>query len=198
MFPRELETDRLLLERLSHETIDLESYYRACSVHEPGIEGVVEYVPGFEPHRHPKETRDFVDRAERQWDDGERAEYIVWPREGEPGAGNIAGGTRLDVDWDKRTADLGIWLRTEFWGRGYAGERARAFLEVAFERLDLELVQAVCLDGNERSRRAIEKYVAEFGGTYEGRLRNWMVDSDGAPVDCHRYTISADEYLEHR
>lgn len=194
MFPEEIKTNRLILERLSHENIDLNTYYQACSVNEPGINEVVEYIPGFGPHRTPKQTKDFVDHAEEKWKAGEKAEYIIRPQEGEPRVGDIAGGARLSIEWEKQMADLGIWLRKPFWGQGYSEERATALMDMAFNHLDLKLVQAICIKGNKKSKQAIEKYVEKSGGVYEGLLRNWMVANNGTPIDCHRYTISKEEY----
>ena len=99
--------------------------------------------------------------------------------------------------WDRRTGTLGTWLRKPFWGRGYSGERAAALLELAFGYLDLELVSAGYLSGNENSRRAIEKYVERFGGRYDGILRNW-VPMDGAVRDLHRYTVTREQWERNR
>jgi [ribosomal protein S5]-alanine N-acetyltransferase len=66
---------------------------------------------------------------------------------------------------------------------------------VAFDRLDLELVVAAHLDGNEKSRRAINKYVERYDGQYEGILRNWL-PLDDIVADVHRYSISREEYFE--
>lgn len=117
------------------------------------------------------------------------------PTEGEDGAGTIAGTTGLYPDWEKRSAGLGIILDKRFWGRGYSGERADAVLSVAFDRLDLELVVAAHVDGNETSRRAIETYVERYDGQYEGLLRNWHPQADTV-ADAHRYTISRGEFFE--
>jgi RimJ/RimL family protein N-acetyltransferase len=46
---------------------------------------------------------------------------------------------------------------------------------------------------NEKSRRAIEKYVEAHGGRCEGRLRNWVPYGDEV-ADEYRYTITQDEY----
>jgi RimJ/RimL family protein N-acetyltransferase len=88
-----------------------------------------------------------------------------------------------------------MWLRKPFWGRGYSGERAAALMELAFERLDLELVAVTHLVGNEKSRRAIEKYVEAHDGRHEGRLRNRDATGED-PRDLHRYTVSAEEYRD--
>jgi RimJ/RimL family protein N-acetyltransferase len=108
-------------------------------------------------------------------------------------ADELAGTTNLHFDWDRRSAELGIWLRKPFWGRGYSGERAAALLELAFDLLDLEVVGASHQDGNEQSRRAIEKYVERFGGQYDGLLRNFAPKGDEVR-DLHRYTISKEQY----
>ena len=92
-------------------------------------------------------------------------------------------------------ATMGMWLRKPFWGRGYSGERAAALLEVAFERLDLELVAVDHQAGNEKSERAIRKYVEAHGGQYDGVLRNWVPMDEGVD-DLHRYTVTREQWTE--
>lgn len=190
MFPERIETDRLRLERITHDSVDvfaLHEFYRG--------DGAAERFRYWDssPHETVKETRDYLDEAERLWEDGEGAKYVIRPAAGEDGAGELAGTTGLYPDWEKRSASLGIMLDERFWGRGYAGERADAILPIAFDRLDLELVVASCVDGNEKSRRAIEKYVDRYGGRYDGRLRNWL-PLEETVADLHRYTISRSAY----
>lgn len=205
LYPEVVETDRLRLERLCHDRVDVREYYGIVG-DEDALEGVLDYMP-WDVHAHPKESFDYVDRSEREWDDGEKAHWVIRPREGEDGteaadaaeggAGEIAGQTGLDTDWDRRLATLGIWLRKPFWGRGYSGERAAALMHVAFEHLDLEMVSVTHAVDNEQSRRAVEKYVERFGGRREGTLRNYVPFADGAR-DAVRYTVSRAEFREHR
>lgn len=193
MFPERIETDRLRLERISHGSVDVYALHEFYGDDDDAA-ALFEYWDST-PHETVKETRDYVDEAERLWDDGEGAKYLIRPRDGEEGAGIIAGTTGLYPHWEKRSANLGIILDSRFWGRGYSGERADALLAVAFDRLDLELVVAAHVDGNEKSRRAIAKYVERYDGRYEGLLRNWHVLPHRV-ADVHRYTISRDEYFE--
>lgn len=193
MFPERIETDRLSLERISHDSVDVSALHELYSDGDD-TEEIFEYWDS-SPHETVKETYDYVDEAERLWDDVDGAKYVIRPKNGEDGAGIIAGTTGLYPDWDKRSANLGVLLDKQFWGRGYSGERADAFVSVAFDRLDLELVIAAHIDGNEKSRRAINKYVERYGGQYEGLLRNWLPLSDTV-ADVHRYTISREEYFE--
>ncbi|OYR60711.1 GNAT family N-acetyltransferase [Halorubrum sp. E3] len=194
MFPETIETDRLRLEPRWPERVDLDECYRICSS-DPGIDEVTEYVT-WDPHETKKETLEFLERGRERWEDDEAADYVIRPREGEDGAGEIAGFGGFSVDWEKRTALLGTWLRKRFWGRGYSGERAAALVAVAFEDLDLDLVVVSHLPENEQSQRAIEKYVDRLGGRREGLLRNSITFADGGVHDEVRYSISQDEWRE--
>ncbi|OSO98854.1 GNAT family N-acetyltransferase [Halorubrum ezzemoulense DSM 17463] len=192
MFPETIETDRLRLEVRSPEHVDLDECYRICSS-DPGIDEVTEFVT-WDPHETKKETLEFLERGRERFEEGEAATYVIYPREGEDGAGEIAGFGGFGVDWEKRTATLGTWLRKRLWGRGYSGERAAALAEVAFADLDLDVVAVGHHPDNEKSRRAIERYVDRLGGRREGRLRNELVYADGTVHDEVRYTISQSEW----
>ncbi|EMA64958.1 GNAT family N-acetyltransferase [Halorubrum kocurii] len=194
MFPETIETDRLRLEPGWPERVDLDDCYRICSS-DPGIDEVTEHVT-WDPHETKKETLEFLERGRERWEDGEAAGYVIRPREGEDGAGEIAGFGGFSVDWEKRTAVLGTWLRKRFWGRGYSGERAAALAEVAFADLDLDLVAVSHLPENEQSQRAIEKYVDRLGGRREGLLRNQISFLDGSVHDEVRYSISQGEWRD--
>ena len=192
MFPETIRTSRLDLRRVS-AAVDVLDQYEYVSGTDT-IEEETRYL-SWEPHETPKETADVRATFEEAWEDAEAAVYALTPREGEDGAGAFAGTTGLHFDWDRRSAALGIWLRKPFWGRGYSGERAGALLDLAFDRLDLDLVSVEHQAGNEKSRRAVEKYVDRFGGRHEGVLRNGL-ESDDGPVDAHRYSIAQAEWRE--
>jgi len=193
LFPERIETERLRLERLGHEHVDVFEYHELCSGERTDIEAITRYLP-WDPHESVKETSEYLDSLERKWDRGERAEYVIRPKPGEDGEGEIAGAGGLIVDWETLTGKPAIWLRKPFWGRGYSGERAAAMIELAFERLDLELVAVPVQDGNERSRAAVERYVAAHGGQYDGIVRNATRRPDGEIIDHHRYTVTAEQY----
>jgi RimJ/RimL family protein N-acetyltransferase len=192
VFPETIETDRLRLEAAGPENVDLDACYRICSS-DPGIDEVTEHVT-WDAHETKRETLEFLERGREQFEEAEAANYVVRPRDGEEGAGEIAGFCGFEVDWDRKTANLGVWLRKRFWGRGYSAERAAALAEVAFDDLDLEVVAVSHLPENDRSRRAVEKYVDRLGGRREGHLRNAIEFADGSVHDEIRYTISQAEW----
>lgn len=192
MFPTEIETDRLRLVRLHRETVSTRELYQQMNRDAPDMDEISEYVV-WEPQTTMKDTSEYLAEVEEQWEERKQATYVVYPRSGEEGSGTFAGVTNLHIGWERRTGELGIWLRKPFWGRGYSGERADALMELAFERLDLELVGAAHQDGNEKSKRAVETYVEANGGQYDGVLRNWIPKEDEVR-DLHRYTVSREQY----
>ena len=192
MFPERIETDRLRLERMTAalDPLDAYEFYGRSET----IVEETQYLD-WTPHETLKQTVDAFSRFEEDWENGEDAVYAIFPREGEPGAGEFAGNTALHPKWERRTATFGIWLRKPFWGRGYSGERAAVLMHLAFDRLDLDLVAIAHFPENEQSERAIEKYVERFGGQYDGLLRNWHLTDDG-PRDVRRYTVSCEQYRD--
>ena len=191
MFPERIETDRLRLDR--HDAaVDALSMYDGAGRSETIAEETAFLT--WSPHDHPKESHDVTESFRESWAEREAATYAVFPRDGEDGAGEYAGNTGLHVDWETRTGTLGVWLRKPFWGRGYSGERAAALATLAFDRLDLDLLSVGVMPDNERSVRAVEKYVDRFGGRREGRLRNWVAPDGGDPRDVVRYSVSRGEY----
>ncbi len=71
MFPEHVETERLHLERISHDTIDVYGLYELYADGDD-TEEMFEYWDS-SPHETVKETYEYVDEAERLWDDGEGA-----------------------------------------------------------------------------------------------------------------------------
>ena len=194
MFPEVIETDRLRFERLDDDHVDVFELYAVASA--PEMDDVFRYVP-WERHQTVRDAAEYVDEAMERWESGETAEYVVRPRSGEDGAGEFAGVALLDPEWDRQSAQLAIWLAKQFWGRGYSEERATAFLALAFDRLDLDLVAVTHNVDNDNSRQAIETYVHRFGGRREGVLRNWKAYG-GSVNDEVRYTIAQDEWMANR
>jgi RimJ/RimL family protein N-acetyltransferase len=192
LFPSEATSDRLRYELVHPETFDPFELYEHVNRGVEGIEELTRWVT-WDPHAHPRETAEFVEFVGGQYDDDEGVTFAIYPQNGEDGAGEFAGLCGLGVDWDRRRGELGVWLRQRFWGRGYSGERARTLAALAFEGLDLEVVSVSHDPDNERSRRAIQKYVDALGGRKAGRIRNDIVIG-GEPRDVVQYSIAAEEW----
>lgn len=195
LFPREVTTDRLRLVAADTESVDPFELYEYCREGATHVDEVTRYLT-WEPYGTVNGAFEFLETCESEFESGEAAHYAVFAGVDEPEAGEFVGMAGLGPDWDRRLATLGTWLRKPFWGRGYSGERARALMRVAFDRLDLEAVAVTCHAENEKSRRAIRKYVEAAGGREEGLLRNHTRYRDGV-ADSYRFTVTREEWVEH-
>jgi ribosomal-protein-alanine N-acetyltransferase len=74
-----------------------------------------------------------------------------------------------------REWEIGWVLRSDQWGRGFAGEAASKVLNFAFNKLQAHRVVAFCNAKNQASERVMEK----IGMQFEGRLRQtrWWHDA---------------------
>lgn len=86
--------------------------------------------------------------------------------------------------------ELGYWLGRPYWGQGLIPETARAVLDYAFSKLQLELVSCSHFLDNNQSRRVIEK----LGFQYEGVLRQGFRIYDGSILDLVVYSLTRQEY----
>ena len=195
LFPDELESERLRYERIHPDSFDPYELYEHAREGAPYIEEITRWVT-WDPHQTPKETFEWVERTGEAFENGENASYVLRPRAGER-EGEFAGTAGLGVDWERQLGTLGIWLREPFWGQGYSGERAGRFLQLAFDRLDLEAVMVSHAPENEQSERAISKYVERFGGRREGTMR-YAIEMDGEGQDVVRYSITREEFDANR
>lgn len=128
----------------------------------------------------PVNESDVVERVE---DRDEVVVFIVC-HEGEP-----VGITVLsDIDMQAGTAELGYIVHPEEHGEGYGTEAAALCVQHAFDDRDLDKVWAQVIDGNEASRRVLEK----VGFQREGRLRDHEF-AQGQRVDVFVYGLVASE-----
>ena len=87
------------------------------------------------------------------------------------------------IQIDRHPPEIGYWLGTKFWGKGYATEAVRAVIDYAFTDLDCEALQAAARVTNPASRRVLEK--CGFQWTGAGLLRIRALASS-APIDRFR------------
>jgi RimJ/RimL family protein N-acetyltransferase len=79
--------------------------------------------------------------------------------------------------------EIGYWLGTPYWGRGYATEAARALIDHAFDDLQLERLTAGARVSNPASRRVLEKCGFQWTGVVLTRIR---AIASSAPLDRFR------------
>lgn len=191
LFPERIETDRLLLERLSFDRVDPLELYELSQT--DGWTTATEHMPWFAFQR-PDQVCDYIEDCEADWADREGAAYAVRPRDGEPRAGELAGFRTFDPEWRRDRGGSSVVLAEPFWGRGYGTESGEAMLRLTFERFDLGAFVTKCAEDNERSRRMIENYVVGLGGQCDGLLRHENPRPDDPMTDQFRFSLLREEY----
>lgn len=142
----ELETKRLLLRPWRLE--DAEDMYELAREPEIGA------GCGFNAHKSVDESRDIVRMFMSS-----RATFAVVQKD----LGRVVGtaglklGDECSLGSTEDECDIGYWIGKPFWGNGYAPEAVLALLQLAFEELRLKRVWAGYFDGNEKSKRVLEK-----------------------------------------
>jgi ribosomal-protein-serine acetyltransferase len=88
------------------------------------------------------------------------------------------------IDWTRRCAGLGSWVRRSAWGKQVATEAARGLVEYAFRTLELHRLEAHVAPANQASRRVVEK----LGFHREGIARDFEF-IDGRYLDHIQYSL---------
>lgn len=109
---------------------------------------------GWPPHKSVEESRQILHRILCTPEI-----YAVLPKQtGRPaGAAGITFAKTGRKDLKEREAELGYWIGREFQGKGYASEAAEFLLERCFATLGMRTVWAAYYEGNEASRKVLEK-----------------------------------------
>lgn len=159
-----------------------------------GDEDVFQYCT-WETHDEVDDSREYRRERRNWWNSGHQFEYIFYKRPEEEfhrGGGingaPILGAGYIRTDASEDGASFGVWFRPEVWGEGYSGERADAFLSIAFDHLDHGYVRAGCQHENTASIKAISRYIGRHGGAYEGTLRQH------SEWDWHSFSVTREEY----
>ena len=94
----------------------------------------------------------------------------------------VIGSCGLRID-EGPVADIGYWLGTRYWGKGYATEAVRALIDHAFTDLGHKALQSSVRVTNPDSRRVLEKCGFQWTGVGLCRIRAL---GSSVPVDRFR------------
>ncbi len=118
--------------------------------------------------------------------DAERFIASVNKRDGEVCFAISHGGTLVGacgIDPREGVAEIGYWLGTRYWDRGFATEAVRAVIDYAFGELQHDALHAGARVTNPASRRVLEKCAFQWTGVRLTRIR---AINSAAPVDRFR------------
>ena len=174
MFPI-LETDRIVLRQFTHD--DLPNVFHGLS--HPDI--IKYYGVSFQTL---EETKD-----QMEWfADLEKNETGIWWAVCSKDDGRFLGAGGLnDLNKKDRKAEIGFWLLTDNWGRGYMSEAMPLILNYSFNTIGLHRIEGYVDSNNANCKRAIEKL--QF--TLEGTMKDCEF-KDGAFISVDIYAKLSD------
>lgn len=79
-------------------------------------------------------------------------------------------GDRKDVKMPPDEGEVGYWIGVPFWGKGMIPEAVREIMRYGFEDLNLKKIWGRYFDGNDKSRRVMEKCGLKFSHREENML----------------------------
>jgi len=145
------------------------------------LDQLVPWLPWARPGHTRAETRRYLRAARAAWARRTSFEFVIET----VGGGTVLGVTSLHrVDWMRRSAGIGYWIRRSRFGNGFATEACEAVLAHAFDALRINRVEALVALANKPSQRVVEK----LGFTREGVSRDAEL-IDGEFLDHYQYSL---------
>jgi len=89
--------------------------------------------------------------------------------------------------------EIGYWLGTSYWGKGYASEAAQAVINHAFTTLRYDILEAGARVSNPASRRVLEKCGFQWTGVRLVRPR-----AIGSHVPVDRFRLEHSVWVSHK
>jgi RimJ/RimL family protein N-acetyltransferase len=178
-----LETDRLILRRLTPDDVDLVTALDA----DPEV---MRYITGGLPTSRDEIRNDYLPSWFAYYERGAR--YGFWAAI-EKGTGTFIGWFHLrpQAEDGDDEPELGYRLNAAAWGHGYATEGSRALIRKAFEELGARRVYATTMVVNVGSWRVMEK-----AGLRRVRVfrQEWPYRIEGEELGDVEYALTRDEW----
>ena len=165
---KSIETERLLLREL--ELSDAKGMFELDS--NPNVHLFL----GNKPVKNIEESIDQIKNIQQQYADFGTGRWAVILKE----TNEFLGWSGIkfitdEINNHKDFYEIGYRFIEQHWGKGYATEAGKAFIDYAFNTMKVEAVYAYADEGNENSRKILEKlglhYVNSF--EYEEEIEVW-------------------------
>ena len=153
------ETEHLLLRRMKVEDAE-DMFEYACSAE------VTRYLT-WNPHADVPNTREYLTYVQKQYEAGE---FYNWALIYKPDMKMIGTCGFTSFDDDNNSAEIGYVVNPAYQDRGLATEAVKEVIAFGFQKLGLNRIEAKYIEGNEASRRVMEKCGMSYEGTHRSAL----------------------------
>jgi len=138
------------------------------------------------PHPYPAGAGTaWIAGHEGAWESGERLTLAICLADV---PGDVVGTVSLAVVTEHARAELGYWIASAMWGRGYATEAGRAVVSYGLTTLGLNRIQSRHFMRNPASGRVMQKLGMRLEGVHRQLYRRW-----GRFEDIALYAILASD-----
>ncbi len=177
-----LETERLLLRK---GTIN-----DAAEIYENyGKDPLVSRYVVWNKHNDINDAISLMEKWEESYSELTSYKWLVIEKESQKIIGSI---TAVKVDCINKTVALGYCFGSKWWNRGFATECLKRVIKFFFEQVKVETIYGSHLVANVASGKVMKK----AGMTYEGTLRNRMIDKNtNKPMGLDTYSITKEDYF---
>ncbi|GHU82051.1 acetyltransferase [Clostridia bacterium] len=176
----QLETQRLIIREYKESDID------AVFAYGGNAENMFYMYIGMQTY---EDEKNFVKETMQNSTKTPRTDYSLLLTE--KTTGKVIGGMGLMLNSELNQAELGYVLHKDYWGKGYATEAAKKFVQFGFKTLNLHRIYAKCDSENYASYHIMEKLnMRREGNSISCRLR-WQTNQW---ADDYTYAILAEEY----
>lgn len=155
-----IETERLLLRELQLSDAD--------GMFELDSNPNVHLFLGNRPVKHIEESIEYIHFVQKQYKDFGIGRWAVILKE----TNEFLGWSGIkfitdEINGHKNFYEIGYRFIEKHWGKGYATEAGKAFVDYAFNEIKADAIYAYADAGNENSRRILEKLGLQYVNSFE-------------------------------
>lgn len=124
------------------------------------------------PHPYPRKNVDWwINYLNENFDKGKAYEFGLFRKESpDDYVGNCG---LVSLSKQHNSAELGFFIRHEYWNMGFATEACQALIDFSFHNLGLERIHGRCMARNIGSKRVMEKSGLIVEGLARHEVSKW-------------------------
>jgi ribosomal-protein-alanine N-acetyltransferase len=169
-----LETERLILRKLLYS--DKKSIFSYAK------NPIVAKHVLWNEHKSEFDTLEFLNIVYEAYNNNRAAPWGIQLKDSD---GIIGTAGFVSFDEDKKKAEIGFVLSSEYWNQGLITEAVKRIIRFGFETMELKLIHSRCKPENSASCRVMEK----CGFKFDGLMKSQMLIK-GKAEDMKMYSLS--------
>ncbi len=147
-----LETERLIIKPTSTKDIDM-------ILKMDKQEETQKFLGGIKNKAYEERIK-FLEKKASKFETGYAGSLTVYLKDGTP-----IGFTGLSIDENNNNAEIAYIFDLDYCNKGYCTEACKKLIEIGFNNLDLNKIYADSIEGNESSKRVLERLSFKREGT---------------------------------